>query len=95
VPKDRIFMVIDDLLWNAILGTNAYPRMLWEQLKSELCGHIDDDDECEAAVEQRLEMMRNPPGGPWQHLFIHDHNAVVATVLLRCPIEPCWVVESQ
>lgn len=94
VPCTKIFKIVDDLLWNVIIDENACPRALWTQIEEKISRTICDSEKWDSLIEQEVEKLRNPEGGPWKNLFLDDPRDVRATILLECPISSEWVIRK-
>ncbi len=95
VPCSEIFRVINDLLWNVIIGKNACPQALRTQLEEKISRTISVPENWDSLIDQKVEKLRNPEGGPWNNLFLDDPRDVRATILLECPISFEWVVRRK
>lgn len=91
VPPEAFLRVVDDVVWNRILGRTAFPKRLYDQLEDEARRDSRDDDVHEI-VMSRIDSLRHPPGDLWDHVFIRDPLDCRATVLLKGPVSEGWVV---
>lgn len=91
VPREKIIAVVDEQIWNRILGLRCSPpasqRHQWriEDYSNE--GHYD-------RMMSQFGLGPSPPGGWWPQLFISDIAHENANALLPHPIPETWVVSK-
>jgi len=98
VPPERFLKIVNDWVWAGIPGEPArgcwVPVDLRFQMQTEAMQRFPDSPGDQARwYEGEVEKLLRPPGQcPWDALFVTDVDAASTSVLLRHPIDPCWVV---
>jgi hypothetical protein len=93
VPRRNVLRVIDSMVWNGIIGEKGSPpAKMFDEL--ERYATLNDIPDVQSYIEQHAERLRNPPGDPWDCLFLDDLDDPRAEILLRCPIQGSWHIKS-
>lgn len=87
VPEDRVFAIVDNMVWNGILGNDALPPdPLRRQLRSTAMRHHP------GWYDEQVKRLRHPRGCPWDALFLSDASDLRADVILRHPLDRRWII---
>jgi hypothetical protein len=95
VPESALLTIVDEMIWNEILGKKFFSKRLFDQLEAEASKTLCNCEQIAQFAMTRMESSCQTIGERWTRLFIDDPFDPRASVLLKCPIESQWVVETK
>jgi hypothetical protein len=97
VPDAEILALIDDHVWNRILGLKCHPpqrlRDQWRDRALDLHPNDSDARERYHAEQERSYFAQEPPSGDWwNHVFVDDLEGDSISAVIRHPVRQEWIV---
>lgn len=92
VPEAGFFKIIDNYVWNRIVGRRVFPESLRQRALREAPTRSVEREAFKQRAEDAYHAQPEPEGGWWSLLFITDVSPEGAVVLLELPIPQQWVV---
>ena len=100
VPDSEVLALIDDHVWNRILGLRCHPperlRNQWRDRALELFPNDADGRERQRAEQEHAYFAQEPPSGDWwNHVFVDNLEGDSISAIIRHPLEDEWIVSRN